>query len=215
MHIVSNFKDYYDSVAYQYGVDKNIVYLREIKEFFLVEKRKKPSCDKNDRASMIRYLLNRLGYQSSGEVLFCGKRYPFLRNNNKCCYFYEEFLELVQRTDKKQYKDIQSSPDKKEEVIRCFKYFGEDVDNDIFFDYKSPIIIKDYDTGSIIVNPYLMPYDFIKVKDPDTAYREIYMFVSGILGSLGNKNINQEIPDKYKIAKHGFDQNMGFRKRQS
>lgn len=50
---------------------------------------------------------------------------------------------------------------------------------------------------------------FFKVKDPYTAFQELDMYISGVLGQQGKETIN--ISDKDRIYQHGFD-GYSFRK---
>lgn len=50
---------------------------------------------------------------------------------------------------------------------------------------------------------------FFKVKDPYTAFQELDMYISGVLGQQAKEVIN--ISDKDRIVQHGFD-NSSFRK---
>ena len=58
--------------------------------------------------------------------------------------------------------------------------------------------------NSFIVNPILRDYQFARVIDPYTAFQEIQMYVSGVLGV--NKD-GTEFPstEKEKVAQHGMD----------
>ena len=81
----------------------------------------------------------------------------------------------------------------------------------LFRESKTPIFV--YDTyrrdDAFIINPILKDYEFYKVVDAFTAFTELQMFISGVLG-VGEKEI-VEIEDKYKIGQHGFDK-WSFRK---
>jgi len=87
----------------------------------------------------------------------------------------------------------------------------------IFRELNSPIFIYDEhisgrpsNTGTLIINPNLKDYKFYKVVDSFTAFQEIQMYISGVLGA-GEKEII-EVDDKYKIPQHGFDK-WSFRKK--
>ncbi len=67
-----------------------------------------------------------------------------------------------------------------------------------------------YRTQPLVLNPQLRPYDFITVKDPPTAFQEIYMFISGVLGVPERPMV--QISDIEKAKKHGHDGKYSFRK---
>ena len=58
--------------------------------------------------------------------------------------------------------------------------------------------------GGLYINPILKDYQFAKVFDPYTAFQEIQMYVSGVLGV--NKD-GTEFPatEKEKVAQHGMN----------
>ena len=64
--------------------------------------------------------------------------------------------------------------------------------------------------AKMYINPILKEYQFAKVFDPYTAFQEIQMYVSGVLGV--NKD-GTEFPatEKQKVAQHGMDK-WSFRK---
>lgn len=63
--------------------------------------------------------------------------------------------------------------------------------------------------GRIEVNPRLHDVHFYRAVDSYTAYQELAMFVSGVLGGKSPTTI--EVSDDIKIAKRGFDK-WSFRK---
>lgn len=60
------------------------------------------------------------------------------------------------------------------------------------------------------VNPILKEYDFAKVVDPYTAFQEIQMYISGVLGTEKDGD-EIKLTEKQKIAQHGMDK-WSFRK---
>lgn len=61
----------------------------------------------------------------------------------------------------------------------------------------------------IALLPSLNDLQFYRVMNPQTAFQEIYMYLSGVLG-VGDKPMIK-IEDKHKISGHGFDK-WSFRK---
>ena len=100
------------------------------------------------------------------------------------------------------------------------KYVVEYDPINIFREINAPIFV--FDSGidfrhnyinsqdsQFIINPNLKKYEFYKVVDAFTAFQEIQMFISGVLG-IGEREII-EVEDKYKIDQHGYDK-WSFRK---
>ena len=90
---------------------------------------------------------------------------------------------------------------------------------DVFRKYNTPAFVYDCDWSednyggnyrhNFTINPKLKDLQFYKVFDAFTAFQELQMFISGVLGT-GEKELI-EIEDKYKIGQHGFDK-WSFRK---
>lgn len=92
--------------------------------------------------------------------------------------------------------------------------FAEDLKNPallkIFVEKHTPVFIYgdcldgEYKTGKskeLIINPKLQDWGFQSVKDPVTAFQDIFMYISGVLGVDAPKMI--EISDKEKAKKKG------------
>jgi hypothetical protein len=94
-------------------------------------------------------------------------------------------------------------------------YWRNDIEDDVkhvmgydpiemFREAKSPIFT--YEVGRVNIfktNPILKDFKFYKEVDAFTAFTELQMFISGVLG-VGEKELI-EVEDKYKIGQHGFD----------
>jgi len=78
---------------------------------------------------------------------------------------------------------------------------------DYHFDIKIPYIY--IDNKKLIYNPVLKDIEFYKVIDSVTAFQEVSMFISGVLG--GNSPEMVQLEDKELIQKHGFNK-LSFRK---
>lgn len=99
--------------------------------------------------------------------------------------------------------------------------------DDVHFHFDSPIILishadiwatsalrsycDSHQRKMATLNPCLLDLNFQSVIDPYTAFQELQMYISGVMGGESPKTI--EIADKDKIAKKGFDAKMGFRNR--
>lgn len=232
MYIISKHKDYYDGVVGSIGIDKTIVYERSLniidtdsekpKEF----KRKKfPWNDKNQFIDACQLELDHTKNHNfndiSGFVVgFCGKLYlgwklvrskdvwsnnvnGYIKHNEtKIVYGYENVIDYVKEKDYSNH------------MVNYINYVNNYDPIHIFRDIKAPVFLYDnyrnHRNDSIFyINPILKDWEFYKVVDSFTAFQEISMFISGVLG-VGDKDI-VEVDDKYKISGHGFDK-WSFRK---
>lgn len=86
----------------------------------------------------------------------------------------------------------------------------------IFFEHKTPLFYINHDLKyysykyDLYINTHLDKIDFVKIFDPYSAFQEIEMYVSVVLGIDSQKTI--EVSDKSKIESHGFDYKYSFRK---
>jgi hypothetical protein len=74
-----------------------------------------------------------------------------------------------------------------------------------FYAKFSPYRLQGINTQFVvtILNPILENYKFVKLFDPFTAFQEISMFISGVLGT--NENETVEVDEKYRMAACGID----------
>jgi hypothetical protein len=235
MYIIGKRKDFYDGVVGTMGIDKTIIYEREIK---ILENEKE--FPKEFRP--VRYVWRKRGMSllsvttnmyhchkeskytnfSSFIIGFCGKLYVGWK---------------LYREEKKPFStdlvtDITYDIDFLKEHVNE-KGWGSNLNDDIkYVETYDPIEIfrllnipifiydSDYERTSIgtyrhrkksvfIINPNLSDYRFYTVINSFTAFQEIQMFLGGVLGK-GEKKIT-EVEDKYKISQHGFDK-WSFRK---
>jgi len=203
MLIVSKFHDYYDAAIGFGGVDKTSVYIRRTAEI-------KPR-DKTYGGLK----LKKKEFDYSWEVLaigFCGKIYPFIMIFNieeDYCFYdresLEEFLDKHEVKASKRRRWCWSG--RYSGNIRSEYYLGEKLDpnswshyNKLFEEHKCPVFLVGNGT---FLNPVLKDYLFYKIFDSWTAFQEIYMYISGVLGNP-EKNLI-EIADKDQLHKKGFD----------
>jgi hypothetical protein len=73
-----------------------------------------------------------------------------------------------------------------------------------------PYFRYDFVKGILTTNPMLKDMQFYKVKDAFTAYQDISMFISGVMGGQSPPMI--PISDEVRKSKHGFDE-WSFRKK--
>lgn len=227
MYIISKHKDYYDGVAGTTGIDKTIVYERQIIEEDNRKKFPKPFQikrtawnDKNPFIDIFRADIDRKKTEKYDDgycfiVGFCEKLYLGWKLIHTA-KGWDEALGVscdVKRTD------IVYGYENVREFFKT-QYWGNNYDDNvryiesydplhIFREINSPVFILDGDNRRprkdhvFTINPILKDYEFYKVMDTFTAFQEIQMFISGVLGT-GEKEII-EVEDKYKIPQHGFD----------
>ncbi len=89
--------------------------------------------------------------------------------------------------------------------------------SEIFHSFKVPVFVLGENSpgqrprqDNVVLNPCLKKLGFMKVKDPQTAFQEIYMFLSGVIGMPEKPMI--EVSDKVKAAAKGHDGPWSFRK---
>jgi len=228
MHIVSKFKDYYDSVV-ALGIDKELVYLRKTEEHKLEDH------------PVYRGRLNKhwwghhqvssreFTYKFSTFVIgFTGVYYPGIRidkydlkkvytgyrydqdqaESNHHFYDAKELLEFLESENITESK-FGGMYHKERELGHYFKMTHWQPHLDYFAEFRVPMFL--YNGGDwIVTNPKLKSYRFAKVKDPYTAFQEIAMYISGVLGVKEPDTL--PISDEVKAQQRGFF-NMSFRTR--
>jgi hypothetical protein len=230
MLLISKFNDYYDSCI-GYGVDKSVVYKRETEEGRLDN----PSVISSTLRSFYQieysYSSDRLkrDWRGFSVLSFCGKPYVFYTkecystthtdttNKNRCLYTLEELIEYFNKNDNNSYSHMVSY----NYAVRNFKILQQDRTDylPLHFKYNSPILLFGHEANKIdsiyrdgsdmIINPRLKDIGFQKKVDPYTAFQEISMFISGVLGSTEKETVN--ISDKDLRDAKGFDK-MSFKK---
>jgi hypothetical protein len=236
MYIISHKrKDYYDGVAGTTGIDKTIVYDREIievEEKDLPNEFKRYNSGSNPKRSIFLKLENaiikpefRVVYAATSPFIigFCGKLYvgwKLYSIGKELSYGGNELITTITYDNENIKKLFQSH-----------SWGGSHEDNlnyvlsydpiNIFRGLNAPIFIYDSDYGrtdidkywrdkpKFIINPLLKEYQFYKVFDAVQAFQEIQMFLGGVLGNREKEIVN--VADKYKITQHGFDK-WSFRK---
>lgn len=205
MYIISKFHDFYDR-AMVYGIDKECVYNRdqvEIKLDKLKNQLPYPKVVEYPRFKLI----------ASPSILgFCGNIYPLITvtfdgldekpnhfYSSEECIDFLEFRGFLLDKGKKWYSLFGRGDLRYEKGIRDF--FNNDFKKmeSIFIEYKTPIFnVTNKESNSILtINPRLESMHFMKVKDPATAFQDIYMYKSGVLCNTDKNTL--EISDKVKL----------------
>jgi hypothetical protein len=228
MIINSDFKDYYDYLLVT-GRDTTIVYDRQTKDI------NREEIDKLilDNVSRLSYSIsikinkkqNRWEYIptyfSSGMIGFCGQFYPYITTGHSANkqYSYKCFFSLDAL--KKEFGSNLCNFDNQTfswgddrgrynfvERINRIKSLAND---NLFIKFNTPIfIIAPNYNGPIFLNPCLRVYNFEIIKDPYTAFQDIMMYISGVLGKKEKDTI--QISDVDMASKKGFDK-WSFRKK--
>ena len=197
MLIVGGKRDYFDSIRC-FGIDKTVVYNRKEKRMLF-----KSGPDMYSEGFFKGNI-----FKAVRIIGFCGKLYPLLQTQKALIYDREEALKV-----------IKYSWDRKH-INACFlEYINNPVLLKIFAEKNTPVFIYGdyldgkYEAGKVqelIINPKLKDWGFQSIKDPVTAFQEIYMYISGVLGTPQKPTI--KLKDKELAAKKGHSDRYSFRK---
>jgi hypothetical protein len=239
MLIISKKKDYYDGVAGTTGIDKTIVYDRQIVEveekdipkFF---ERKRYHFARNDQSPF--YNLFHHGLKKELHVLypncahfvigFCGKLYvgwKLYSKGEEIHLGYNKVITTITYDFENAKKLFEPQTWGRRKFVDDVNYILNYDAIDLFREFNTPVFIYDGDYGrtdinercsnpnnpKFFINPLLKEYQFYKVFDAVQAFQEIQMFLSGVLGNKEKDIV--VVADKYKIEQHGFDK-WSFRK---
>lgn len=225
MYIISKYKDYYDG-AVGMGIDKTIKYVRDSKEFkevpedvleIIGEESYGWSNYKHLRIKEF-YCKKKNRKLFSFFVGFCGKLYIGFKHIDisedeiiEVIYDLDRVRELIDFKDGSKYRWKRG---KKRNKRAEFENYVSDIlaidSFEIFSKYNTPAFTAGY--GKFTINPILKNVEFVKAVDPYTAFQEIQMFISGVLGT-GSDGSDIVMTEKQKVQQHGFDVKYGFRKR--
>ena len=227
MRIISKFKDYYDCIMGQYGIDNSIIYKRNneiIKldrndTFIFTHKLFKQETCSYYKPNITKDNMNIL----PKFVWFCGKIYVYYMIN-----YYDNGLEVTNYVyDKdeifKLFETYNSSYTKPKEIKRKIALFkteyerinGSKILNDLFITFNTPIFALSFDTkwnyfsanlrGRIChveLNPNLKDIQFYKLFNPVDAFQELSMFIGNVLTNTAEI---PQIDEKYRMAQRGLD----------
>jgi hypothetical protein len=234
MRIISKFVDFYDAVQAM-GIDKELIYLREEseiklqsskdetknsdliikinKEFENIFNAVRPLSRYNNIASLRTNTIGGVDYNLQLIIIvFCGKVYPAVRvdifsKSQKVLFNFQEIEEYLLKNKLVIKESRRWNSGSTEKILgEIFKFQGKEINYSWFFNIKAPVFVLD--GQKFIINPNLKKYNFVKVKDPYTAFQEIAMFLGGVLGFKAPATIN--ISDKDMMFKKGFD-NTSFK----
>jgi len=222
MLIISKDKDYYDGVAGTMGIDKTIVFERKYND--ITNTKEIPKAFKREKVGfgsgkMVQYFSYRSishRYINANHFIigFCGKLYlgfkMYYYKDNQDMNYDKKSIDITYDINefKKHFKPFWSFAEFDDFVNNIKNYDAIDIHRIL----NAPIFVFEMKKGpdSFIINPILKEYEFYKVFDSFTAFQEIQMFISGVLGIDENPIV--EVSDKDKIISRGFDYKWSFRK---
>jgi hypothetical protein len=204
MRIISRFRDYYDAVM-KSGMDREVVYVRENKKITLTDPLNLDFTTEQSSSHHTTDLVF-LGY--------CGQVYKiyvvtYATGHKYVFYDYEEFKRFMTMNKLAGMFDFDRS---KWFPSRYTKFRDCDTAkfSELFHTYQVPLFVLSHvsrystrGTTTITLNPSLKELEFQTIKDPYTAYQDIFQYVAGTLNKPENKMV--KISDKDKVHKHGFD----------
>jgi hypothetical protein len=235
MLIVSRFHDYYDTASI-YGIDKTCVYLRS-QEQFKIERPHWYSDYSVRLPSGKSFKLARIGgsrmmfargvtgeWELGQEIVgFCGQFYPvvlfkprFGTGKSVGLYSEEEFNSfLVKEEIRRSFNKSYFSPrwdryniEHAKGARGFFSQEGLDGYAELFHAFRTPVF--SIGNRSLCLNPVLKDFGFMKMKDPQSAFQDVYMFMSGVLGAPPKPK--EKMSDKVLAAAKGHDGPYSFRK---
>jgi hypothetical protein len=234
MLIVSKFHDYYDTASI-YGVDKTCVYLRN-EEKLEIKGRGWQAAPYVIRADGVRFDLGKVAsyetkrfigveYTFKKAVLgFCGEIYPLIKvvrkysnataSENFCFYDQPSFKEfcaaegILGKSHRSRWYAENFSIDDDQGLYNFFDHNKWTRLEGLFAAFHIPcFVIRE---ASVKLNPNLKNLGFMKIKDPQTAFQDVYMYLSGVLGAPPKPK--EKISDKIMAATKGHDGEYSFRK---
>lgn len=209
MKILSDKKDYYDSMAYAYGIDNKVRFERKIDNHTIIPYDKFTQSQQN--LLNLTYYCNtnyNEGIQEFSHFIlyFCGE-YFYIRNVR----FYKEvnFRKILEKIVN-QY-GINGLPDKSFYKTRLLKEWPNVNCLDSLANYlKLPYFIVYKNGRNVYFDiPLLKDLGVDEIYSPNECYQKIEMYMNNIL-NLENNLV--EIEDVHKIHQHGFDE-KSFRNR--
>lgn len=207
MLIISNFTDYYDYIPKQYGIDKKVVYNRNIKLPKQIVHNRILTVLKFDQTTYIKYLI------------FCGQLFllvsvdagytftlmsisDFIKKyRNRLFFLIDQFLEYEQKSFKQKLILLSKQVGTPVFIINDIDYINKSnrKSNDIY--YKLDINIPCLNNIS----------GFSQLIPPQTAYQELYYFIINVINNNPDIVPPVEVNNTQKIIQHGFDLKQSFR----
>lgn len=237
MRIISKERDYYDSVQ-MYGQDQGVVYIRNkdfveedlandtINKFYKI-KSKNTSYYHHPLGDGSTYRKVRIA--ESGSIFFCGDRHNFIitertigcgmmsRTEKRFHYSMESLDSYIDELNLKDEKEPYYRKISKNLIVDFFNNLK--TEPNLHFEINAPIFIisafRDDEVRymswktRVQKNPILSDYNFAAVKDPYSAYQELDMFISGVMG--GKSPVVVNISDDDMKQQKGFGHKYAFK----
>ena len=169
---------------------------------------------------------------AAGIIFFCGGTYPYVRLGSDhyiqmkdkvppaYCFFLADADKQAEKLPQKVRDQFMEGEDKRfdmrrgdyvERTIRGAvgnflntSFASENRLVELHRQLEAPIFVYEQWEGfRVIVNPMLKNFEFYKAMDPFSAFQEISMFLSGVIG--GKERDTVEIGDNLRAEMHGFD----------
>lgn len=235
MLIVSKFHDYYDTASI-YGVDKTCVYLRNEEKIEVHGRgwRNDPYVSLKDGkrlqlGQVASYETKRFvgaSYEFKKAVLgFCGHIYPLIKviktsstlpHTEEAFCFYDQpsFKEFVAeegiagKSYRSRWYTDNFYVDDDQGIYNFFDPNKWTKLEGLFAAFHVPCFVLR--ERSLKLNPNLKKLGFMKIKDPQSAFQDVYMYLSGVLGAPPPPK--EKIDDKIMAASKGHDGEYSFKK---
>ncbi len=229
MKIISDFKDYYDYLSHQYGVDESIVFNRKpipnndytkslIKETLDVVIEYKYTLDNKlysvggDKSSRYRWLsvngILFLTYQEKIDYIY----YPFKLFTQEQ---YDHFFPKEKYQFHKKITNYEQLVGNKGFVEKLTKIHVKLNTPVFWFDYSGfgeLLFVGDSNTSKFKA-PMLSEIGLASVYPADKLFQDISYFIGNVMKESPDIKPPVEIHDKDKITGHGFDLKQSFRHR--
>jgi hypothetical protein len=229
MKIVSEFKDYYDYLAHQYGVDETIVFNR------------KP-IPNNDETKLILTQLHNLSV-INGNRFVNDKLYTIGENKSRYRWLSVNGVLYLLYTGKPKCTNLEFKVFTREQYDEFFPKFKYDLFNRnrsyenlvgnnknvkeltaIHIKLNTPIFWFDHtgfgdflSVGNSDVSRFKLPIlseiGFASIYPADKLFQDISYFIGNVMKDSPDVKPPVEIEDKHKIVGHGFDLKQSFRHR--
>lgn len=188
MKIISNFKDYYDYVAGERGVDERIVFDRRPEQLITTHREKRPQWEP---CSMYVPTFNTLTrqYGSVYHVHLCGTRYCITYVNEEFCFTISDLQRNVPPGH----------------IYRHYYGFTDPQPTDLNTIHDRAAILKD--PWALRSGFRLSDFGFKKLFSPEEMWDKLYNF------HVREPELVQ-LDNKSKIIKAGFDLKTSFRGKQ-
>ena len=231
MRIISKEHDYYDSSA-SFGIDPSCIYNRKSEAHELKDHDQyRKYMIRSDRPDLFAASTTKHEFKKI-LIGFCGEIYPLVMVQQASDGV---TFENGRFTDPKKYDplffyddsiiDYRGNLYKTDQTNRMYRYWDKkEYDNffdkniwnqykNYFVEYKAPVFMVEYQRDGhktvLTTNVILKDLEFYRIKDAPTAFQEVFMFISGVLGV--NENPIVEISDKVKAQQKGHDGKYSFR----